>query len=48
MARGAGKGAGEEARALAEAAQGVGRHLEGKELRKFVFVPGRIVNFVVK
>ena len=28
--------------------QGVQRHLEGKTIRKEIFVPGRIVNFVVK
>ena len=27
--------------------QGVQRHLEGKTVRKEIFVPGRIVNFVV-
>jgi len=36
-----------DARALAEAAEGVGGFLEGKTVKKFVYVPGRIINFVV-
>jgi leucyl-tRNA synthetase len=41
-------GAGEaEVRALAEAEDRVRAHLAGKTVRKFVFVPKRLVNFVV-
>ncbi|RMH41598.1 MAG: leucine--tRNA ligase [Deltaproteobacteria bacterium] len=36
-----------DVRAAAEQAANVARHLEGKTVRKFVFVPGRLVNFVV-
>ena len=32
----------------AKALESVARHLEGKELAKEIFVPGKIVNFVVK
>jgi leucyl-tRNA synthetase len=34
-------------RAAAEAIENVNSHLNGKTVRKFVFVPGRLVNFVV-
>ena len=34
-------------RALAERDENVRRHLEGKAIRKVVYVPGRLVNFVV-
>jgi leucyl-tRNA synthetase len=37
----------DEARAAALAADGVSAHTAGKQVRKFVFVPGRIVNLVV-
>jgi leucyl-tRNA synthetase len=37
----------DDARALAMAAEGVGSFLEGKTVKKFVYVPGRIINFVV-
>jgi len=36
-----------EVRAAAEALDAVGPHLAGKAVRKFVFVPKRLVNFVV-
>jgi leucyl-tRNA synthetase len=36
-----------DARALAEVAEGVGGFLAGKTVKKFVYVPGRIINFVV-
>jgi leucyl-tRNA synthetase len=36
-----------EVRALAEAEKGVAAHLAGKAIRKVVFVPKRLVNFVV-
>jgi leucyl-tRNA synthetase len=36
-----------DVRAAAEAAENVAKHLEGKTIRKFVFVPKRLVNFVV-
>ena len=35
-------------RADAKALDSVKRHLEGKEIAKEIFVPGKIVNFVVK
>ena len=35
------------ARAAAEAHPNVARHLEGRTVRKVIFVPGRLVNFVV-
>lgn len=38
----------EEARALAEASANVQKHLEGKHVVKFIYVPGKIVNIVVK
>jgi leucyl-tRNA synthetase len=34
-------------RALAERDENVQRHLEEKTVRKVVYVPGRLVNFVV-
>ncbi|MGH8942300.1 MAG: leucine--tRNA ligase, partial [Acidimicrobiia bacterium] len=37
----------EAARELALSSARVGPHLEGKELRKSVYVPGRLVNLVV-
>src|SRR5205814_121525 len=36
-----------EARAAALAADGVGAHTAGKQVKKFVYVPGKIVNLVV-
>ncbi|HEX7601639.1 MAG TPA: leucine--tRNA ligase, partial [Polyangiaceae bacterium] len=36
-----------DARAAALAAEGVGPHLEGKQVKKFIYVPGKIINFVV-
>jgi leucyl-tRNA synthetase len=36
------------ARAQAMACEGVQRHLEGKQPLKVVYVPGRLVNVVVK
>jgi len=38
----------DDAKAAALAIDAVSKHVEGKELKKFVFVPGRIINFVVK
>ena len=37
----------EEAVAAARSNEDVERHLEGKEIRRVIFVPGRILNFVV-
>ena len=37
----------EVAEAAARANEDVARHLEGKEVRRVIFVPGRILNFVV-
>jgi leucyl-tRNA synthetase len=37
----------DEARALAEAAEGMDRQLAGKTIKKFIYVPGRICNFIV-
>ncbi|GAB4413055.1 MAG: hypothetical protein Fur0044_07410 [Anaerolineae bacterium] len=37
-----------EARAKALATEGVQRHLEGKTPAKVIYVPGRLVNIVVK
>jgi leucyl-tRNA synthetase len=37
----------ERAEALAREEENVARHLEGKEIRKVVFVPDRLLNFVV-
>jgi leucyl-tRNA synthetase len=36
-----------DARALAEKAEGVSAFLDGKTVKKFVYVPGRIISFVV-
>ncbi len=36
------------AQAAAEAVPTVAKHLEGKKIVKFIFVPGRIINFVAK
>ncbi len=42
-------GAGEEeVKRLALASERVRRHLEGKEIKKVVFVPGRLINFVAR
>jgi leucyl-tRNA synthetase len=38
----------DDARAAALAIENVKKHVEGKELKKFVYVPARIINFVVK
>ncbi|MBW2525117.1 MAG: leucine--tRNA ligase [Deltaproteobacteria bacterium] len=38
----------EDARAAALAVETVGRHVEGKTVRKFIYVPGKIINFVAK
>jgi leucyl-tRNA synthetase len=37
----------EEAKATALADENVQRHIEGKEVRKIIYVPGRLVNIVV-
>jgi leucyl-tRNA synthetase len=37
----------EEVLAAAKALDGVKRHMEGKQIRKEIYVPGKIVNFVV-
>jgi len=37
----------EAAQAAAMALGSVSKHLQGKQIRKFVYVPGRIINFVV-
>ena len=37
----------DEARAAALAAEGVGVHTAGKTVKKFIYVPGKIVNLVV-
>ncbi len=36
------------ARAAAMEVANVSKHVEGKEVKKFIFVPGRIINFVVR
>jgi leucyl-tRNA synthetase len=36
------------ARAAALAVDNVSKYVEGKEVKKFIYVPGRIINFVVK
>jgi leucyl-tRNA synthetase len=36
-----------EARELALAAEGVAAHTAGKQVKKFIYVPGKIVNVVV-
>ncbi|MEM9691435.1 MAG: leucine--tRNA ligase [Myxococcota bacterium] len=38
----------DDARAAALAVENVAKHVEGKDVKKFIFVPGRIINFVVK
>src|SRR5690606_23107218 len=38
----------DDARAAALANENVSRHVEGKEVKKFIYVPGRIINFVVR
>ena len=38
----------ETAQAAASAVPSVAKHLEGKKIVKFIFVPGRIINFVAK
>ncbi len=38
----------DDAKARALAAEGVQKHLEGKSPLKVVYVPGRLVNIVVK
>ncbi len=37
----------DEARARAEATENVAKHLEGKEVKKVVYVAGRVINFIV-
>jgi leucyl-tRNA synthetase len=37
----------DDAIAAAKAADGVGKHLEGKTIRREIYVPGRLVNLVV-
>ena len=36
-----------EAEAVAREQDGVAKFLDGKELKKVIFVPGRILNFIV-
>jgi len=36
-----------DARAAALAAEGVGAHIQSKPVRKFIYVPGKIINIVV-
>src|SRR5690606_20982722 len=38
----------DDARQAALANENVNKHVEGKEVKKFIYVPGRIINFVVK
>jgi leucyl-tRNA synthetase len=38
----------EEAKELALASDGAQRHLEGLEIKKVIYVPGRLVNIVAK
>ncbi len=38
----------EDAQAAAQVLPNVAKHLEGKAIKRFIFVPGRIINFVVK
>jgi leucyl-tRNA synthetase len=38
----------ETARALALDSEGAQRHISGKQVRKVVVVPGRLINIVVK
>ena len=40
-------GADVDARAAALAAEGVGAYTDGKALKKFIYVPGKIINLVV-
>ena len=44
LARGASE---DDARAAALAAEGVGGHTAGKQVKKFIYVPGKIINLVV-
>ena len=37
----------DEAVAAAKGDDGIASHLEGKEIRRVIYVPGRILNFVV-
>lgn len=37
----------DDARAAALAAEGVGAHTAGKAVKKFIYVPGKIINLVV-
>jgi leucyl-tRNA synthetase len=37
----------DEARAAALAADGVAVHTTGKQVKKFIYVPGKIINLVV-
>ena len=37
----------DDAVAAARADEGIARHLEGKEIRRVIWVPGKILNFVV-
>ncbi|MBT6254011.1 hypothetical protein HOI83_02160, partial [Candidatus Uhrbacteria bacterium] len=37
----------DDARKMAMADSNVEKHLEGKEIKKFVYVPGRIISIVV-
>jgi leucyl-tRNA synthetase len=39
---------GDTARSIAMQNVNIARHVDGKELKRFIFVPGRIINFVVK
>jgi leucyl-tRNA synthetase len=36
-----------DARAAALAAEGVGVYTDGKSIKKFIYVPGKIINLVV-
>ncbi len=38
----------DQARAAALAVESVAKHVEGKDLKKFIYVPQRIINFVVR
>ncbi len=37
----------DEARAAALAAEGVAAHTSGKQVKKFIYVPGKIINLVL-
>lgn len=37
-----------DARAAAEADEKVKKFIDGKDVKKFIYVPGRIINFVAK